>query len=194
MITLRDRRTGSLFDPWESLGIKRRKLLDQCWAGVFRNHLLEHLPTAKLADKLTDSYGRPSKDLHVVLGALVLQQLHDLTDTSTVEAIAFNIAWHYALDIQHTSDSYVCERTLRTYRHWIIDTELDKELFERLTDRLINAFAVDTTLQRIDSTAVRSAMRDMNRLGILVATVRKFLRELARYDLNRPDFAGGSSI
>jgi hypothetical protein len=44
MITLRDRRTNNLFDPWESLGPKRRKLLDRCWAGIFRNYLLEHLP------------------------------------------------------------------------------------------------------------------------------------------------------
>jgi hypothetical protein len=182
MITLRDRSTYNLFDPWESLGEKRRKLLDRCWAGVFREHLLKQLPAAKLADKLTESFGRPSKDLHVVLGALVLQQLHDLTDAATVEAVSFNIAWHYALDIQHSSESYICQRTLRTYRRWVIDKGLDEELFEHLTDKLINAFAVDTTRQRIDSTAVRSAMRTMTRLGILVAAVSKFLRELARHN------------
>lgn len=182
MITLRDRSTINLFDPWESLGEKRRKLLDRCWAGVFRKHLLEQLPAEQLADKLTGSFGRPSKDLHVILGALVLQQLHDLTDSATVEAVSFNIAWHYALDIQQASDSYVCQRTLRTYRRWVIDKGLDEELFEQLTDKLINAFAVDTTQQRIDSTAVRSAMRGMTRLGILVAAVSKFLRELARHD------------
>ena len=143
MITLRDRKTSNLFDPWESLGTKRRKLLDRCWAGVFRRHLLEQLPAAKLAGRLTDSFGRPSKELHMVLGALVLQQLHDLTDAATVEAVSFNIAWHYALDIQYTPDSYICERTLRTYRGRVIDQGLDEELFEQLTDRLISAFSVD---------------------------------------------------
>ena len=33
--------------------------------------------------------GRPSKDLHVVIGVLLLQQLHDLSDAETVEALAF---------------------------------------------------------------------------------------------------------
>ncbi len=153
MITLRDRSTGDLFDPWESLGEKRRKLLERCWAGVFRKHLLEQLPAAQLADQLTDSIGRPSKDLHVVLGALILQQLHDLTDAETVEAVSFNIAWHYALDIQHASDSYICQRTLRTYRSRVMDKGLDETLFERLTDKLISTFSVDTSRQRIDSTA-----------------------------------------
>ena len=52
--------------------------------------------------------GRPSKDLHVVIGVLLLQQLHDLSDAETVEALAFNMAWHYALDVRSEADSYFC--------------------------------------------------------------------------------------
>ena len=48
--------------------------------------------------------GRPSKDLHVVIGVLLLQQLHDLSDAETVEALAFNMAWHYALDVRSEAD------------------------------------------------------------------------------------------
>ena len=55
--------------------------------------------------------GRPSKDLHVVIGVLLLQQLHDLSDAETVEALAFNMAWHYALDVRSEADSYFCEKT-----------------------------------------------------------------------------------
>ena len=148
MITLRDRRTSNLFDPWESLGKKKRTLLDRCWASVYRNYVLEHLPAAKLTDRFIDSFGRPSKDLHVVLGALVLQQLHDLTNSATVEAVAFNVAWHYDLDIQQTSDSYVCERTLRTYRRWVIDKGWDEGLFEQLTLSASRAFQAQNSTNR----------------------------------------------
>ncbi len=44
MLTLRDRRTGELFDRWSDLGEKRRRLLERSWAGVFRDHLLVELP------------------------------------------------------------------------------------------------------------------------------------------------------
>ncbi len=30
-----------------------------------------------------------------VVGALILQQLHDLTDAAIIEAVAFNITWHF---------------------------------------------------------------------------------------------------
>lgn len=180
MLTLRDHRSGDLFDPWEHLGLKRRRLLDRSWAGVFREHLLRHLPVRELAPHFADSFGRPTKDLHVALGVLILQQLHDLTDEQTVEALSFNIAWHYALDIRNDTDAYICERTLRNYRGKVIQLKLDQLLFRSLTDRLIQGIGVDTNKQRLDSTAVRSAIRSLTRLGILVEATSKYLRDLRR--------------
>ena len=180
MRTVRDHRSGDLFDPWEYLGPQRRKLLEQSWAGVFRDSLLEHLPVKDLAATFRGDFGRPSKDLHVALGAMILQQLHDLTDRQAVEAVALNIAWHYALDIRHEPDAYLCERTLRNYRRRILELGLDETLFRTLTDQLIQRVGVDTTKQRLDSTTVKSAIRGLTRLGILVEAASKFLRELRR--------------
>ena len=176
----RDRSNGLLFDPWAPLGTKRRQLLERSWAGVFRDHLLSKLPTQALAEYFCSGMGRPTKDLHVALGVLILQQLHDLTDAATVEALAFNLGWHYALDVRDESDTYLCEKTLRNYRRLVIEQGLDQVLFQSLTDELIAAFAVDTHRQRLDSTGIRSAMRSLTRLGTVVEVISKFLRELAR--------------
>ncbi len=180
MVTLRDHATGDLFGPWSHLGDKRVQMLERSWAGVFRAHLLERLEVDKLAAFFSTENGRPSKDLYAALGVLILQQLHDLTDPQVVEQLAFNLAWHYALDIRDDSDVYICERSLRNYRRIVIDQELDKLLFMSLTDELIKVFQVDTSQQRIDSTAIRSAMRLMTRVETVVETLCKFFRECAR--------------
>lgn len=180
MLTLRDHVSGDLFDLWDHLGPQRRQLLERSWAGVFRECLLRHLPIGELAKHFRDDFGRPSKDLYAAIGALILQQLHDLTDKQTVEAVALNIAWHYALDIRNESDAYFCERTLRNYRRHVIKSGLEQTLFRTLTDRLINAVGVNTDCQRLDSTAIRSAIRGLTRLGIFVEAASKFLRELKR--------------
>ncbi len=180
MITLRDRRTGDLFDRWSELGEKRRRLLNRSWAEVFRSHLLDDLPIDELLPHFDERMGRPSKDLHIVIGALLLQQLHDLSDAATVEALAFNVTWHHALDVRSEADCYFCEKTLRNYRRLFIAQGLDEVLFRRMTDRLVRAFDVDTSRQRMDSTAPRSAMRSLMRLGIVVETISKFVRELER--------------
>lgn len=155
-------------------------MLEKSWAGVFRTHLLDRLEVNKLAAFFSSENGRPSKDLYAALGVLILQQLHDLTDLQVVEQLAFNLAWHYALDIRDDSDVYICERSLQNYRRLVIDQELDKLLFKNLTDELIRVFQIDTSRQRIDSTAIRSAMRLMTRVETVVETLCKFFRECAR--------------
>src|SRR5262249_56374294 len=125
--------------------------------------------------RFSRQFGRPTKDLHTVIGALILQQLHDLTDAATVEAVAFNVAWHHALDIRVEADAYLCERTLRNYRRLLIERGLDQVLFRGLTDQLIQAVGVDTAKKRLDSTALRCAMRGLKRLGIVGEAIRNVL-------------------
>ena len=182
MITVNDHQTGRLFDPWEHLGPKRRKLLDTSWSGVFRKYLLEKLPVEKVAKHFDEGMGRPSKELYTAIGALILQQLHDLSDPEVTMALAFHEGWHYALDITDESDAgkYISERTLRTYRTILMKEGLDQVLFETLTDTLIKMFGVDTTKQRLDSTLIKSNMRKLGRIRIFATTIRKFLKKLKR--------------
>lgn len=180
MLTVRDHTTADLFGVVSPLSKLKRQALERSWAGVFRDHLLKHLPTRELAAYFSETHGRPSKDLYAVMGALILQQLHDLSDAATVETYAFNQLWHHALNIRNEADAYLCERTLRTYRRRVIETGLDRQLFRVLTDELIRAFEVDTRQQRLDSTAVRSCMRTLTRLGIVTETLSKFIREVDR--------------
>lgn len=180
MINVKDHHSGWLFDPWDQIGPKRRKLLENSWSGVFRIFLLEKLPVDRLAQRFDAFQGRPTKELYTAMGMLILQQLHDLSDPDLIRAVAFNIDWHYALDITDSSDTsmYVSERSLRRYRRILIEEGLDRVLFETLTDTLIETFGVDTSKQRIDSTYIRSNMRMLGRVGIFSATIRKFLKKL----------------
>ena len=134
MVTVKDHQTEWLFDPWKHLGPKRRKLLEKSWYGVFRKYLLEKLPVTKVARHFDEVMGRPSKELYTAVGALILQQFHDLSDPEVSMALAFNEQCHYALDISDESDAskYISERTIRTYRKILIQEGLDRVLFETL--------------------------------------------------------------
>lgn len=182
MITVNDHQTGWLFDPFKHFGPKRRILLEKSWSGVFRSYLLEKLPITKVATYFDEGMGRPSKELYTAIGALILQQFHDLSDPEVTMALAFNEQWHYALDISDESDTskYISERTIRTYRAILIRENLDRVLFETLTDSLIRVCGVDTSKQRLDSTLIQSNMRKLGRIGIFSSTIRKFLKKLKR--------------
>ena len=182
MIHIKNHRQKDLFDPWRFLSPKRRELLDQSWAALFQKELLCELPVGEVASFFNDDFGRPTKELHTVLGTLLLQQTHDLTDEETVSQLAFNIEWHYALNITEESDSakYICPKTLWNMRNIVVENGLDAILFDRTTDKLAKVFKVDTENQRIDSVHIKSNMRRLGRIGIFVSSISKFLVNLKR--------------
>ncbi len=182
MIHTRDHRTVYLFDPWDYLGPKRKRLLSESWAGLFREHILAELPVRKLAPFFTEDFGRPTKEQFAALGALILQQMHDLTDEETVSQFSFNIQWHYALDIPGESDEskYLSPKTLWRLRHLVMKEKLDVELFNQTTETLAKAFHVDTSKQRLDSVHIRSNMRRLGRIGIFSQSIHTFLINLKR--------------
>ncbi len=182
MFHIKDRKTGQLFDQWRYLGPKRRKLLDESWAGLFREKLLPELPVERMIPFFSSYMGRPTKELYAMLGAILFQQIFDLTDEEAVTQMAFNLQWHYALDVPEESDGakYISSKTLWSMRNIVTDNDLDTVLFEQITDTLANVFRVDTTQQRMDSVHIKSNMRRLGRIGILVRCLRKFLVNLKR--------------
>lgn len=183
MFHAKNHKLTPIFDPWEFLGPKRRKLLDESWSGLFREHILKKLPVEKLKPSFTRDFGRPSKELYSAIGAMVLQQMHNLTDEETQEQIAFNQQWHYALDITSESDKakYFCEKTLYSIRTAIVEHGLDSCIFTHSTDTLAKVFGVDPQKQRIDSVHIKSNMRCLGRIRIFSTTIHKFLANLKRH-------------
>jgi len=182
MIRIKTQKQNTFFDPWSFISPKRRELLDQSWAGLFQKELLCELPVGKVAPFFTNGFGRPTKEMYTVLGALLLQQAHDLTDEETVNQLAFNIQWHYALNITEESDSakYICPKTLWNMRSIVVDNALDAVLFNHITDKLATVFKVNTDNQRIDSVHIQSNMRRLGRIGIVTSSINKFLVNLKR--------------
>ncbi len=183
MFFTKDHKTLNMFDPLEHLGPKRRKLLESSWAHLFREEILPDLPVEKLLAHYNVSQGRPTKDIYAMLGMMILQQTHDLTDEETVDEFAFDFKWHYALNLISESDieTYVSPKTLWNMRKILTEHNLYTVLFESVTDKLAQVFDVDTSRQRIDSVHIRSNMRNLGRIGLFVATIKKFLTNFKRH-------------
>jgi len=192
MIHAKDHKTAYIpgFDPWDFLGPKRRRLLDQSWAGLYREHILDSLPINKLVPYFDADLGRPTKELYTALSVVLLQQMFDLTDEETVFELAFNQSWHFAMDIPGEADDakYLCPKTLWNLRDIVTEHKLDGALFDGLTAKLAQVFDVDARLQRLDSVHVKSNMRRLGRLGLIARTINKFLVNLKR---QQPELLAG---
>lgn len=196
MIHIKDHKQQHIFDPWHFLSPKRRRMLDEDWPGLFREHLLDELPVEQIAPHFKEGFGRPTKELHTVLGVLLLQQTMDLNDQTAIEQLCFNIQWHYALNIPEESDDakYISEKTLYTMRQLMIANNLDELMFASISDKLALVFGVDTKKQRIDSVHIQSNMRKLGRISIFARTISKFLVNLKRHHRSLFDTIDGKVI
>jgi len=194
MFYTKDHKTIDMFDHFAFLESKRRTLLDSTWAGIFRDEILPELPVELLNSTYHDFMGRPTKELYAMLGLMIIQQMEDLSDEEAARQFAFNIQWHYALNITGNSDKacYICPKTIWTMRDLLSQPLSDKNgkplpksgydvIFETVTDKLAKVFTVDVTKQRLDSTHIFSNMRHLGRIGLFAATIEKFLVNLKRH-------------
>lgn len=189
MIKVKDPNQLDIFDPWSFLTPKQRQLLDNGWPGIFRDHILPSIPVHKVGRYFDETFGRPSKELYSSIGALILQQIHDLTDEETVRQYALDIQWHYALNITEGSDTakYISARTLWKNRSICVQNALEGDIFKDSTDKLAQVFKVSTDKQRIDSVHIKSNMRRLGRIGIFSESIHKFLKNLKRTKKERFD-------
>lgn len=186
MFHVKNHKQLHIFDPWGHIGPKRLKLLEDSWSGLFRKEILTELPVEALKKQYHASDGRPTKELSSMIGLMILQQMHDLTDEEAVEQFCFNIQWQYALDITNGSDaySYVSLKSLWTMRHLLSEEGLQHVLFDTVSQKLANVFKVDFQHQRIDSVHIQSNMRHLGRISLFAKTIRKFLTNLKRHHKN----------
>ena len=171
MLTVKNPNQLNIFDPWVFLTPKRRHMLDNNWPGLFREHILPSIPIHKVAEYFDGTFGRPTKELYAALGALVLQQSFDLTDEEAVQQYAFNIQWHYALNITEESDSakYISLKTLWNNRNIVAQNNLEDDIFKAGTQKLAQVFKVNVDKQRIDSVHIKSNMRSSRLLSLTIS-------------------------
>jgi hypothetical protein len=187
MIKVKNPNQLNIFDPWDFLTPKRRQMLESGWPGLFREHILPSIPVAKIGKHFNATFGRPTKELFSMLGALILQQTFDLTDEETLQQYAFNIQWHYSLNISEETDNakYISLKTLWNNRNIIAQNNLEDDIFTAGTNELAQVFKVNIDKQRIDSVHIKSNMRRLGRIGIFSESIHKFLINLKTGNQNQ---------
>ena len=109
----------------------------------------------------------------------IMQFLENLSDRQTADAVRSRIDWKYALSLELT-DSGFDYSVLSGFRERLTSNEKQTLLF----DRMLELFREKKLLkakgkQRTDSTHVLAAIRVMNRLEMVVETMRAALNQLA---------------
>ncbi|MEA3437466.1 MAG: transposase [Thermodesulfobacteriota bacterium] len=169
-------------EPWRNMySDKKLSLLENSWAGVFRRYILPNLPAKEIAKHYSSTLGRKTKELFSITGVVALQEFFDTTDEETIERLAFDQQWHYALECFDEKDQIISFKTLWTMRKIIVKGNLADDIFNLSTDEMIKAMGIDVSKQRLDSVHVHSNMARLGRIRIFVRAIISFLKNLKRH-------------
>ena len=82
----------SLFNDYLALSDKKRKMLEESWAGIFRNDVIPNI-NEDLFRPLFEEEGaasRPNSPVNILVGASILQMLNGLSESELMQNIAFD--------------------------------------------------------------------------------------------------------
>src|SRR6476620_1578569 len=181
---------GSLF---ESLGAIAPELFsDNDKYKRFAEKVLPGL--AKSREQLIECYqadnGRPGVEPVVLLGVMIFQFLERVPDRQAVELVKYHLGWKLALNLK-LSEGGFHPTTLVYFRQRLIEHGKADLAMRAVLEALQKEGLVPTrSKQRLDSTHVLSAVKDLSALECVRESLRLALEELgARLaESERPDF------
>ena len=168
-----------LFDPTRLMTDRQRRRCEVAWPGTFREKVLPLLRQVegRFAVLFSATEGRPNRPVELVLGALILKDLFDLTDYETIQHLDFDAMWWWAF--QRAPDELeLSEKTLHNFRTGLLKHDALKQVAVEITSELVRQFDVNVSQQRADSTHIVSNMAILTRLGLMCETLRVSMKRL----------------
>jgi len=169
-----------LFDPFDSvLTEKTRKRLLDGWHGVFRHIILELMPVDAISGHFDSAMGRPTKELYSIAGLLLIKEFKNWTSDETLEAYSFNMAIHYALNLEPVAQD-IGMRTLERYVSLFEEDAIAKATMDEITAKLVEILGIKIDKQRLDSTHIFSDMASFGRTRLMGVAIKRFLTQVIR--------------
>ena len=170
---------GSLFQSAFLFPEEKFRRLEKSWAEMFQARALPLIDEKCFAEMYCEDNGRPNRAVQIVLGVLVLKDMFNLTDEEALENLEFNLLWHHALRLT-LEEAHLPQKTLHNFRCRLMAHDGGRVAFCETTDRILQALAIRTGRQRLDSTHIMSNIAALTRLGLFCETIRLFLQALRR--------------
>jgi hypothetical protein len=181
----------AMFSSIDSLPDKRRKRLDESWAGTYYHQVFVRIDEEPFAVLYADDPSRPNIPINVLVSLDTLKSGYGWSDEEMHDHFSFDVQVRYALGYRDLSEGHFALRTVYNFRERVTrhmeetGENLYERAFEQVTDEQLAAFELKTGQLRVDSTQIASNIRTMSRLQLLVEVLQRVHRMLSEIDQKR---------
>ncbi len=180
-----------LMSQLDCLSEKRRRELEDSWAGTFYRDFFCRLDEDIFAELYSDKPSRPNVAVNVLAGFEVLKAGFGYSDEEMYAAYNYDMQVRYAFGYRSLGEGEFELRTIYNFRRRLSEymqemgINLIEKAFEQVTDEQTEAFQLRTGKLRVDSTQIASNIREMSRLQLLVEVLQRVQRMLIEEDQRR---------
>lgn len=182
---LNDSQQISLFDALAFLSQRKQKILEKSWAKTFSDHIFTNIDEMIFAPLFSQSKNsRPNAPINVIVGALILKELHGLTDDEILEECEFDFRYQYALHTTSYDKQPISDRTFSRFRErnaaYELTTGIDliHECMTSLAEHIREFMDISPSIKRMDSMMIESNIRKMGRLELLYTCLSNLVSEI----------------
>ena len=178
----------SLFNRFELLPGYLKDKIKKSWAQTFRDKVFPLINENRFSVLYSDKASRPNSPVNVIIGLLILKDMHDLIDEELVGSIHFDFRYQYALGTENLEVQPISENTFTNFRNRLYDYEqktgidLLKEEVEAISKGFTDYLEIDGKKLRMDSLMVSSNCKKMSRLELVYTVIYNFIKELDKID------------
>ena len=141
-------------------------------------HRGEVFPDGMFADLFPSDRGRPSVPADVMASVIVLQALHGLSDSETVDAVTFDLRWKAACGLPVTAAAFHAT-TLTYWRRRLAASTAPNRIFDAVREVIDQTGVLKGRSRRaLDSTILDDAVATQDTVTQLVAAIRRVRREV----------------
>lgn len=169
----------SLNDAFLNLTERERKALENSWAQTFSEELFPAIDEKPFNVLYSDKASRPNTPVNVIIGALIIKELFDLSDDEMVENLMLDLHYQYALHTTSFEEQPLSDKTLARFRRRCYDYETltGKDLYhdciESLGGHIAKLMGINQRIKRMDSMMIEANMKKLSRLELLYVCVAR---------------------
>ena len=181
----------NLFGLFNSLSPKMQRKIKASAEYAFYQLIFCNIKEDMFSELYSDTKSRPNAPINALVSSFILMNRKEWTFEQLLDNIQFNILTKVAIGVDSLEEMPFCEATIFNFLNRLFDYQirtginLFDRVFDGLTQEQLKKLKLKTNIQRTDSFAMASNIRNYTRLQVLIEVIIRIWRILTEEDKER---------
>lgn len=171
----------AFFDSLTGLTEREQKFLEKSWAKPFAEDIFPAIDEERFSVLYSSKASRPNTPVNVIIGALIIKELFDLSDDEVLENLMLDPRYQYALHTTSLPEQPMSDKTLSRFRQRCYEYERETNIdlygdcVKDLSAKIAKLMHISGQVRRMDSMMVDSNIRKLSRTELIYRCISKLL-------------------